>query len=494
MPKRTTKKRVSTEGLHASDSFSNLAARMGVGTPSLAEGSEYPLIRISNDYQLMLSLYRNHWIARRVVETPAQDMVKAWPKITSEMKPEDVSLFDRRLARSGTKQSVLQAMKWARLFGGAGALMVIAGHEDMLDEPLDIESVDPGSYKGLIPFDRWSGISPSTNVSTDYGNPQQFGLPEMYHIQASAYGAKRFNVHASRVLRFIGPDVPTPELQAQLGWGISVIEVIYEELKKRDNMSWSILQLLFRAQILTQKNDEMAQMLSGANMPQASQQRLYRALQAQNHLMSNQSMLFVPKDGGIESHQYTFGGVADVYQQFQLDIAGAAQIPVTRLFGRTLSGLGQSNDADIQVYEDTISQKQHEELRPQLEKLYPVILMSEFGEVPDDLDFDFPSVRTLSEKEKYELAKTGTEAILSGFTAGVYSQQLALQELQKLGEKTDMFTSITPEVIDAADDDVKVMGDLDQAEHDDELAQSAHEQEKELASQSAQKGSPRPAA
>ncbi len=468
MAKRTTKKRVSQDGLQATDAFSNMMARIGWGTPSLGNSSHYSTERISNDYSLMLSLYRNDWIARRVVETPAQDMVKAWPKITSEMKPEDVSLFDRRLARTGTKQSVLQAMKWARLFGGAGALMVIAGHEDILEEPLDIESVDPGSYKGLIPFDRWSGITPSNNVCVDYGDPMQFGLPETYHIQASAYGAKRFSVHASRVIRFIGPDVPTPELQAQLGWGISILEVIYEELNKRNNMSGAILNLMFRANILAMVNDQLAQMLSGSGSSQAATQKFWKRMQNQNHLLSNQSTLILPKDGSLQSHQYTFGGVADVYQQFQLDIAGAAQIPVTRLFGRTLSGLGQSNDADIQVYEDTIAQKQHEEMRPQLEKLYPVILMSEFGEVPDDLDFDFPSVRTLSEKEKYELAKTGTEAILSGFTDGVYSQQLALQELQKLGEKTDMFTSITPEVIQAADDDVKVMGDLDQAEHEDD--------------------------
>lgn len=44
-------------------------------------------------------------------------------------------------------------------------------------------------------------------------------------------------------------------------------------------------------------------------------------------------------------------GISDVYQQFQLDMSGASEIPVTRLFGRTISGLGQSNDADERMYE-----------------------------------------------------------------------------------------------------------------------------------------------
>jgi hypothetical protein len=39
------------------DYFRNLAARMGYGTPSLAEGTEYEMVRLSNDYWLMLTLY-----------------------------------------------------------------------------------------------------------------------------------------------------------------------------------------------------------------------------------------------------------------------------------------------------------------------------------------------------------------------------------------------------------------------------------------------------
>lgn len=440
------------------DAFTNQLARMGEYTPSVAEGADYVLVRRSLDYWLMITLYRNHWIARRIVEGPAKDMTRAWAKLSGDMDPDDISMFNREVQRSFTPQRVQQAIKWANLFGGGGCLMVIDGHEEILDKPLDLDDVNPGTYRGLITFDRWSGITPENNICGDIKRPIDFGLPEYYRISPERGGS--FKVHASRILRFSGPDIPRPETGAMSWWGISKLEVVFDELRKRDNASWAILQLMFRAQILTQVNDNLAQMLSGAAGSTEAANAFFQRMQVQNEMLSNQSMLILPKDGKLEAHQYTFGGVADVYQQFQLDIAGAAGMPVSRLFGRTITGLGQSNDADEKLYEERIAQDQDEELRPQLQKLYPVISMSLFGEVSDDLDFTFPSVRVLTEKEKAELAKDGVAAIVEAYNAGITTHKSALKDLKQLGDTTQIFTNITDEDIEAADDDFLPTGDL----------------------------------
>lgn len=54
-----------------------------------------------------------------------------------------------------------------------------------------------------------------------------------------------YKVHHSRLLRFTGDDLPYWESQAEQQWGASVIESIFDELKKRDNVSWNIAQLIF---------------------------------------------------------------------------------------------------------------------------------------------------------------------------------------------------------------------------------------------------------
>lgn len=436
----------------AMDAFTNIAARMGYGTPSIAEATEYELVRWSQNYWLMITLFRNHWISRRICEKPAQDMCKAWPAIqSSELKPEDTDDFNRLLRRTMTPLRVQEAIMWARLFGGSGALMVIDGHEGMLDKPLRLEDINPGTYKGLIVFDRWSGITPGDEMNNDINSPVDFNLPTWYEVQGES--GPSFRIHSSRILRFTGPRVPSPENQAQMHWGISELEICYEEIRKRDNASWAVLSLMFRANIIAQKNTMLSQMVSGLGATGAAAQKYAQVMEAQNQLLSNQSMLLLPETGDMQSFSYSFAGMAEVQSQFQMDIAGAARMPVAILFGKTASGLGQTNDGEIRIYEQEIGQKQNEELRPQLDKLYPVMCMSMFGEVPDDLDMTFPAVRVLTEEEKGKLASDKIGAILEPFTSGVTSQQLTLRELKAQSNETGLFSNIDDEMIEAADDE-----------------------------------------
>jgi phage-related protein (TIGR01555 family) len=111
----------------ALDFFANVAARTGFGSPNLTEAAEYPLVRFTFNYWNLISLYEGSWIARRIIDTPASDMVRAWPKITSDIDPKDLTKIDRALRRTNAKNNLLTAMVWGRLFGGAGALIVIKG-------------------------------------------------------------------------------------------------------------------------------------------------------------------------------------------------------------------------------------------------------------------------------------------------------------------------------------------------------------------------------
>lgn len=434
----------------ALDYFTNSAARTGWGTPSLTETTEYELVRLSYDYWLMVTLYRNHWLARRIVDVPARDMVRAWPRLTSDIPPDDLSLIDKAIRKTQTKSKLLLTLEWARLFGGAGALIEIDGQENMMDEPLDLDSIEIGAYKGLIPFDRWSGIYPKGPLGNDIKKPLEFNLPQHYEVMSSMTG-ESFQVHASRILRFTGPSVPQPEYQAQNYWGISCLEPVYEEIRKRDNMSWNILSLTYRANLIGLTIPDLAQMQSGAGMNQTALVQFHGRMQGLNQMMSNQSLVMLPKDGKMDAVQYSFGGLSDCYQMSQMDVAGAAEIPVTRLYGRTLTGLGQSNDADERIYEEKIALDQDDQLRPQLEVLYPVICMSVLGEIPTDLDLKFPSIRVLDHKEKAELATSLGNNVVALFNAGIIDRPMALKEIKQSSDITEIGTNITDEDIEAAE-------------------------------------------
>ncbi len=442
----------------AQDFYVNPAARTGWGSQSLPEQGRYELIRFSYDYWSLITLYRNQFLCRRIIDVPADDMMRAWPSLRSEMQPGDEDRINRSLRRTGAKRQMATALKWGRLFGGAGALIVIEGQEKELDQPLNLDDVRMGAYKGLSPFDMWAGISPSVEICTDINRPQDVNKPEYYEVRAT--GGESFKVHASRILRFLGPEVPTPEREAQMYWGISELEPAYEIIRMFDSLLYSVLNLTYRANLLGLKYPDLAQLLSGLGSSAQAAQRYEERLGAINHLMSNQSLIPLPADGGLESTQYSFAGLDTVFQAFQLNVCSATGIPMTRLWGRTLSGIGQTNEGDERVYEEKIATEQERVMRPALEKLYPVICMSELGEVPDDLDLEFPSIRVLDEKEKAELGKSVVDTVTVALNSGGISLRTYAKELQALGKPTGMFTNLTDEEVAKLPDEPQQEGEL----------------------------------
>jgi hypothetical protein len=453
----------------ALDAFTNAAARNGFGTASVAEGAEYELVRWTYNYWLMITLYRNQWVARNIVDIPAQDMIRAWPKLTSDIEPKDLTQIDRCIRVTQTKSKLLETLKWARLFGGAGALIQIDGHENRLDEPLDYDTIELGAYRGLIPFDRWVGIYPDGALCNDITRPVDYNLPEHYRVQTPS-GGGTFTVHSSRILRFTGPSVPYPEYQAQMYWGISVLEIAYEAMKMRDNMLWNMLGLSFRANLLSFQFGELAQALSGASMNQQALVSFYQRLEAMNSLLSNQNMLVLPEGQSLQSSQYQFGGCSDLLEQFRFEVSGASGVPEMRLFGHSPSGLGIKDDPAERLYEERIAVEQDDKLRPQLEKLYPVMCMSTLGEIPDDLDLNFPSIRVPGEDEKADLTTKVTASIVSLYGAGLISKKIALQELKQSSTSTNFGTNVTDKDIKAAEKDDADAKKLQEAQQEAMLA------------------------
>lgn len=441
-------KKVEKKLQYMQDAFTNSLARVGFAQPNILEGTQYPITRLTKNYNLMNSLYRDSWVIRRVIDTTAQDMYKNWIQITSSITPEEIKKIEKTIRVTRTRSAMLAATKWGRLYGGAAAIMLIDGQEDQLAEPLDLNSIMPGDYKGLLVLDRWSGIYPGPDLVKDLDSPD-YGLPEYYQIKTETGDQTR--VHHSRVIRFCGPELPYWEKMAEVYWGASIVEQVFDELKKRDNTSWNIAQLIFLSNVRVLKMSDLGQLLSSIN--QKSKQALYTTLQAQNTLMSNMGIYVMDKEDEFQNFQYSFSGVSDVYELFMLDIAGAAETPATKLFGRSPAGMNSTGEGEERNYNSTVEQRQESDMRPQLEKLLPVIHMSALGYVPEDLDFIFNPVETPSQKDKADLIWRNVDAINNSYSSGIITQQIALKELKQVGEPLGIFTNITDEDIEKASDE-----------------------------------------
>ncbi|WP_304282587.1 phage portal protein [Phascolarctobacterium succinatutens] len=440
----------------ALDAFSNVLARLGAGTPNLLEGTEYSLQRMSRDFNTLNALYRESWIVRRIIDVIPADMLKNWITITSGLDPDVEKRLSLTLRRTQLIDKIKRGMQWGRLYGGALGVMLVKHQGYDLSQPLQLDWIMPGDFAGLLIFDRWNGVNPSSELIEDISDPD-YGFPKYYTVTDPAGGGS-VKIHHSRVARFTGNTLPFWEEIAEMQWGASVVESIFDELRKRDNVSWNIAQLTFMANIRVLKMQDLGQLLAATD--NESQAELLRTLEAQNMLLNNMGMQVMDAADGLETHQYTFGGLADCYQQFIMDISGAAEIPVTRLFGRSPSGLNATGESDLQNYYDMIAEKQESYLRPILNKVLPPFIISTLGSLPDDFDFEFDPVAEPTDKERADLAKCGTDNVVAAYNAGLISQRTALKELKQQSERTGVWTNITDEDIERASDSVEPPGEM----------------------------------
>lgn len=461
--------------LYTMDAFQNQMARLGFGQPNLNEGADYPLTRMSQNYNLFTSLYRSSWIVRKIVDVFPSDMVKNWIKFNSSLDPEKISKINSVIRKTKTKEKIKEGLRWARLYGGAAGLILIDGDED-LSEPLDYDAIMLDDYKGLLIFDRWNGIYPDIELEDEISD-EEYGYPKYYSISLSeannnlmlSYNKQDLvKVHHSRIVRFNGRDLPLWERQAEMFWGESEIEIVFEELKKRDNTSANIASLIFLANIRVLKMNDLGQLLGAST--QKAQENLYKVLQAQNQLMSNMGIYVMDKDDDFGSEQYSFGGLNDIYESFMLDIAGACEMPVTKLFGREPAGFNSTGESDLTQYYDTLEEKQETYLQPIIDKLLPIIFMSTLGAIPEDLDWEFNPCMNANSKDLADLAQSMASPIFEAFNAGLITKEIALKELKQQNEKTGMWSNITDE-------------DIKNAKNEDNSGEYTNEEQESLMSE-----------
>ena len=438
---RPTNAQPNTEAVAVNDAFSNPLFRLGYGSQSPLEATEYPLTRMTDNYALLNSLYRDNWVVQNVVGLMVDDMLREWYRIKGTVSPESLDALEKAERKTRIRERLNEGLRWGRLYGGAAGLIMIKGQED-LSKPLDLNMVFPGSFQGLYILDRWQGITPNMGLVFEGGEP----VPESYSI-TDAQGYTVVNVHHSRLIRFTGRDLPYLERVAELYWGESEVEALYKEVVAHDNVSANMAALTFQANINTMEVKGLEQLFSIGSSQ--AQRRFWNVMQAQSVLRSNFGTQLVEEGTKLTNTQYTFTGLQEVYESMCLNLCGASHYPMTKLFGRSPAGMNATGESDLKNYYDYVDSQREAKVRPVLQKLLPVLAMSAWGFVPDDLDFTFPPLWTPTATETAEIALKKAQAIRDTFQAGLFQADTAMKELKKLEEETGMFGSISDEEIAA---------------------------------------------
>lgn len=429
------------------DSFQNFQASLGMGANNQISNSTYGFNPITRTRVQLEWMYRGSWLVGMAVDAPAEDMTRAGVEIESTLTPEDNDALQASLADLQIWAKLSECIKWARLYGGCLGYILIDGQDP--EEPLDIDSIDLGQFKGVMPLDRWM-VNPSMgNLVRDLGN--NYGMPKYYDVMTDGHGTNYWpRIHHSRVLRFIGIDLPHQQRLTENGWGESVVERIYDRLVSYDSASAGAAQLVYKAHLRVMKVENLRGIIAAGGPAMAG---LSAQLANMRLTQANEGITLLDTTDEFESQTYTFAGLSDMMLQFGQQIAGALQIPLIRLFGQSPSGLGATGESDLRTYYDHLSKQQELRLRAPIAKVFDVLSMSTLGtRLPQGFKFKFNPLWLVTEKERSDIGAQTTDSIIKGFEAGMVSQQVALKELRQASHGTSLWTNITDEDINAADE------------------------------------------
>jgi phage-related protein (TIGR01555 family) len=358
-------------------------------------------------------LYYGSDIAAKVVDFRPKEMFRQSYelKVDGDDGAKDDRLKD--LLKKGKEikldHNVMWSLIWANLWGGC---LLYMGVNDggTVDQPLNKEKVS--KFTHLHAIDKRYATALSWYTSPEDVN---YGKPETYRIGNPLYGGSVV-IHESRCLKFDGIYVDPVKRRETAGWGLSVLQRVYEALRDFSTGFQAV------GNMLTDASQGVFK-LKGLIAAIASKNKEYIQARMATVDMSRSSArsLMLDADGGEDFTKIAtqFAGVDAILDRYMQRLSAACGIPVAILMGRSVAGLNATGDADFRAWYDTVATEQKNVLEPVLVELYQMIARAEgMGEI-EDLCVSFNPLWQPTEQEQAQTYSAVASADKTYIDAGV---------------------------------------------------------------------------
>lgn len=353
---------------------------------------------------------------RNVPDTNALEMTREWGKIVvkgdgEEDSSDKIQKLTEEFERIDARNIIRKHIENEGLFGMSHLFIKIKGQDDKTDLPLIYENVPKGGLDGLILIEPIHSSPAAFNAS----NPLEF---DFYKV--NNWFIQGVNIHQDRLLTLVTRPVPDLLKPAYNFGGLSWLQIMkpYVERFQRDTDSISDLISKFS---LTALKTNMETILQGGE--EGASQLLMRA-QMMGQFRDNLNMLLMDMEGeDLVQINTPMTGLVDLWAKSQELMAMPSHTPLVKLTGITPSGLNASSDGEIRVYNDWISGLQNAFILPQIMKILRIAQMSLFGEIDNNISFEFSSLKQMDDSELADLNLKKAQTAGALIEAGVLSQE-----------------------------------------------------------------------
>ncbi len=386
---------------------------------------------ISNFRNLLSQMYVEHGIVQTLVDQPVDDAFRAGFEIkTNQLSPDEVEELMIYCERNQVIANIMQGIKWGRLFGGGGILILVSDQDPA--QPLDISKIGPDTQIEFRAIDMWElyfGLQ-NTVANLNVGGSMGSNLADQYDY----YGLP---VHVSRVYRIEGKQAPSFIRPRLRGWGMSELERLVRSLNQYMKNQDVIFQLLDEAKVDVYR----IKGLNSALMTSAGTANVAKRIQAANQIKNYNNALTMDVGDEYEQKQMTFTGLAEMLTQIRQGVAADLKMPVTKLFGISAAGFNSGED-DIENYNSMIEGEIRNKNKFMVVDILQICCQKLFGTVIDDLQISFNPLRILNAKEEEEVKDSQFARVMEVYSSGLIQDDETKELINK--------DSLLPAEIDAA--------------------------------------------
>ena len=164
----------------------------------------------------------------------------------------------------------------------------------------------------------------------------------------------------------------------------------------------NVASLVFESKVDIIKIPDLMQSLQDPRYEQQLLERLRLAAMAKG--INGALMLDSLED--YQSKTANFSTLPDIMDRFLQAVAGAADIPATRLLGQSPAGMNATGDNDLRNYYDRIQAGQELDARPAMAVLDECLIRSALGSRPPEIHYNWNSLWQPTATERATIGKT----------------------------------------------------------------------------------------
>ncbi len=374
---------------------------------------------VSNNRQLLSQSYVEHGIVQTLIDQPVDDAFgQGFSISTDQLEPQEIEELFQEMEGLGAITGLIEACKWARLYGGGAVLLIT---EQNPREPLNVEDFSEDSLIEFRGVDLWELYGDQLNT----GLTQSLTVRDESENMYSYYGHP---VHASRVLRIEGRKAPSFIRPRLRGWGMSELERLVRSLNSYLKNQDLIFELLDEAKVdvygITGFNSAMLQ--------KDSTNATAKRIQLANMLKNFQSALVMDATDTYEQKQITFAGLAEMLLQIRQGVAADMKMPMTKIFGISAAGFNSGED-DLENYNSMVNSEVRAKVKRHAVELAKICCQKKYGFIPDDLTITWPPLRVMSAEQEEKIKNDKFNRVLSTYTSGLMADKEAKQSINTDG-------------------------------------------------------------